>query len=296
MEISKFVQGLKSLFTRDELAQSCQATNKKIQRNVLPEIRNLQVLFETHKPKSKEFKLASTACRRETGSTEVFDVLVKALNNSLQTLDMVEQTAIKVFAEEEASAALPFKKATYARLVANVTFVADYSLKLMNWLVAGELGSVDEQHSKAEIEYLEGMMPTYFKVVDSLLSNVASVERMIESLPEVPASERAEAAIISSLGERKGDPLGVNRLSLPIKISVKYNPFYLIATMVADWQVRSYKATEEEVKLLQLRRLRLEKLAEGKNDPKLEQEIEHLSSRVTQLNYELQTAKEKFGV
>ena len=301
MQLSTLLSSLSALFKRDELSRSCQAVSKKIDKYVIPEIHNLERVFGAYKPKSDAYKELSGICRKSTGESDVLRAVDKAMRNALVLLDRVEEGAGKLFSEEEVTEAMSFKKATYLQLVATITFTADYSLKMLNWILANELitsgdaSEIKELFSQSEIDYIKNQAVVFFNLIDTLTTNAASLEKAIDSLPEVVVNQNSEAALHNSLGT-KADPLMLNRLVLPVKVSVKWNPFYLIGTMVADWQVRAYKATEEEVKLLQMRRLRLDQLRAGKQDPRLEAEIEHLAARIQQLNYELDQAREAYGV
>lgn len=298
--LSTFLNAIGAIFRRDELSRSCQATSKKIQKEVLSELHHVERVFGAHKPKSDAFKNLSSSCSRITGNSNLLSAVDKGMRNALVMLDMVEREAEEIFSEEEATVGMSFKKATYLRLTASIEFSADYALKMLNWLVANEIASkestdIKEQFTPADIEYIEGNAVNFFKVIEVLLKNTSIIEKAIKSLPDVPVSNNSEAALSNKLLDTS-DGRAIANLVLPINISVKWNPFYLIGTMIADFQVRSYKATEEQIKLLQMRRMRLEQMNAGQDNPRLQAEIDHVSSRVQQYNYELLQAKEKYGV
>jgi ABC-type phosphate transport system auxiliary subunit len=71
------------------------------------------------------------------------------------------------------------------------------------------------------------------------------------------------------------------------------NPVYHVGMLVAEWQAARYKAAQEELRTLQLRKLNLEKKLEGKSDAKIEQQISYMQKRVDDLEYKIVKMEKK---
>jgi hypothetical protein len=302
MSISSFVQtAIGTILRRDELSSSCESVAKKIREGILPEYQHAVELFGNITAKSAEIKLYESQFKRRTGKAKLFQSVIDGFESGLQQLDHIADLSVKIFADEEPSAGLTFKKATYVRMVAGIGFAADYSIRLLNWLYATEEDAVgqvhaEDQFSKHEREYIEQYFESFCVVYKAMLVNVKNLQKLVEDMPDIAVNESVEHAATANLGIDKIDPLMLNNLVSPVKVSVKWNPFYLIGTIIASWQTKAYKATEDELKLLQMRRAHLEKLRRGESDPALERDIAMLADRIAVLTYELQNAKVKYGL
>ena len=105
-------------------------------------------------------------------------------------------------------------------------------------------------------------------------------------IPEIVVTPENSKTMVSQFGE-KVDPLAMRF------VPVVMNPWYLWGMWRAEVQVKRYNAAKEEMRALQLRRMNLEKIIEGKPDAKLQKEIEYIESRINKLNYELEELENK---
>ena len=65
---------------------------------------------------------------------------------------------------------------------------------------------------------------------------------------------------------------------------------------IADWQASRCKEAEEETRVVQLRIYQLEKLKNGQEDPKLEQQIEYNHDRLRKLTMKVEKLREDYAV
>lgn len=91
------------------------------------------------------------------------------------------------------------------------------------------------------------------------------------------------------MGSAKVDPFQMDL------IPIWLNPIYHIGMFVSEWQADRYKAAKEEVRLLQLRKLNLEKTIEKKPDAKIQHEIEYLSNRVQGMNFKIEKMEKDYA-
>jgi hypothetical protein len=66
--------------------------------------------------------------------------------------------------------------------------------------------------------------------------------------------------------------------------------------VVAEWQSNRYKANKDKKKTLELRLLHLKLQNEGKDDPKIEKEINYIQGRVDKIERYLKDVEESLEV
>jgi hypothetical protein len=100
-------------------------------------------------------------------------------------------------------------------------------------------------------------------------------------IPEIQVTASDSDSLRNTIGDAKLDPFKLGF------IATKANPIYYIRMLVAEYQVRRYKEMKEELSLLQLRRMNLEKYKANKPDASLERQIEYVESRAQKLSFEI---------
>jgi hypothetical protein len=302
MELITFIKGLTHKFSKNELAKSCELTLASLREHTLPAYASATSTFKVFRFSSSEGKNMAADFKRMAGGNDMLGTIEEALLNSQSLLTEIDKKSDTLFADAEASMALTYQKATYIQIVSAINFANDYARKLLNYLYIVETAKADHEVSlpgslsKAEIEYVEQYFTAFCTCIKCMLMDFKAIDKAVSGMPDAVVTELTEQTLPQTLGMGALDPMGLRGLSLPIKVSVKWNPFYLLGTMIAAYQVASYKTSKEELDLLQMRKMNLEKVLAGKPDARLQKEIEYLSERVSALNYELQKAQEKYGV
>ena len=300
--ILSFIKGLQHKFSKNEIAKSCELTLTSLREHTLPAFASAVQLEKSIRMSSPEARGLMADFRSAVGAGDFLATIEKALTNAQSLLMAIDKKSETLFGDQEASMALTYQKATYLQVLAAINFANDYSRKLLNYLYIAETAKADpevqltSQLSRAEIEFVESYFNTFCGCVRFMLNDFSNLEKGLDDMPEAVVTELTEQTLPVTMGASKIDPAGLRGLSLPIDINVRWTPFYLIGTMIASFQVACYNASREELDLLQMRKLNLEKIHAKKPDARLQKEIDHLAERVTRLNYEIQKAQEKYGV
>jgi hypothetical protein len=261
-------------------------------------------LFNVNKIKSKEVLSYVDDYRRIVGlknNVTIVESVLDGLYRAVAMLEFISSKSDSVYNDHESNTGLTFKKATYLQLVSAATFANDFSRKFLNVVYiletsqADQNASVQDNITPAEMAYVQANFSNFCRVIAVLKNDVTEIEAQVEELPDAMVADNSVKAFSSTLGESKIDPLGFRHLVLPIHVSVKWNPFYLIGMMYADFQNACYKAAKEELQLLQLRKVNLERILEKKPDARIQREVEVLASRVSGLNYKLQQTEKTYG-
>lgn len=303
MNIFTYIKSLAHKFNKTEIQKSCETTIDSLRNHTIPAYAGAMDLFKSSKFKSKEaLDFATTLKRMVKGSSNsLLETIHDCLIESTVLLKVISKKSDHLFNDQESTLALTFQKATYLRLVTAIGFTNDFSRKFLNYLYVLETANVDKEFSikesitPAEIKYVEDNFLNFCTCVNILTNKTSAIEQKVDDLPDALVTETSEKTLEAVLGNSKVDPLGFRNFALPVNISVRWNPFYMVANLVADYQIAAYKCAKEEFNLLQLRKLNLERLNEKKPDAKLQQEIEHMSNRISGLNFEITQMESKYA-
>lgn len=306
MDLFKYLKGLFHRVTRGQIKSSCDLVVESIQETTLPAYESASSLFRTKKLASKEATEFASEFKKRVGVVKGANGLVDSIQvilaNTVKLLNLISEKSDTVFSDIESTLGMTYQKAMYLRLISAATFANDYSLKFLNYLYVLETSNLDPQENPvgdsltpAEISNLNGNFNNFLLVLDVLNNNIDDVISSLDDLPDAVVSEQSDHVLGGSLGERKIDPFGMRGLVLPVSVGVNYNPFHLLGMLVADFRVTQYKCSKEQVELLQLRKLNLEKLQAKKPDARLQKQIDDLANRVKHLNYQLDQMKEKYA-
>lgn len=306
MQLFSYLKGLFHRITRGQIKASCDGVVESLQKHTLPAYVQAADCFKLHKLSSKESKDFGNEFNKVVGSVKGSSSMIESikdiLENTIALLTQIGEKSDTVFSDVESTLGMTFQKATYLRLISAATFANDYARQFLNYVYVAETQNVDAGSgtlqaalSPAERAWVEGNFSNFCLVLAILKNNVQEVFQQVDTIPDAIVSEQSESALAGSLGFKKVDPLGFHGLAAPINVSVKWNPFYLLATIVADYRSAQYKCAKEELDLLQLRKLNLEKLHAKQPDARLQQQIEYLGGRVSGLQFELQEMEKKYG-
>ena len=304
MSLITFIKGLTPRIGRNEIAKSCELTLNALRDTTIPAYKSAYDLFKVTKLASPEAKRYQSDLRRSVkgASADMFETVLECLQNAESFLQYIEKRSDTLFADAEASIALTYQKATYTRLVAAIGFGTEYARRFLNYIYLLETAQADSQFdlktqlTPAETEYVEKYFNDFCIVLASLNRKLPELEKNISELPDAVVTEMTEKTFPATLGPSRVDPLGFNHFIVPIDWTARANPFYLIGTVIASFQVKQYNIAKDELDLLQMRKLNLEKQRAGKPDANLERQIEHTADRIGTLRYEIERLEEKYGI
>lgn len=298
MNFFNFLKSLFPTFKRDELLDSVIAIRKSVQEHSVQAYRSADQVWGNTPFVSKEAKGLEKAYRSDvglSGKQSMITSISLAMDNTLKVLDLVVQKGKAIYSDNEASMGLTFQKATILRIVTVADFANKYSLDLLNYIYTVEAqatkgGEGIESLAKAEVDQLLNQFPDFCVAINVLKTDMSSLEKALNELPDAVVSEMTERTFVATLGSNKIDPFQVRNFS------VRKNPFYIFGMMIAERQEKKYKAKKETVELLQLRLLHLQKLRDKTQDASLDKEINYYQDRVTSLNHELEKLNKDYGL
>lgn len=285
MKIEKYVGFLSPSMRKDQILDDIVNVRKRLTESTIPAYEAISTLFGKWKWRSKEMQGHASAFSRLTGKGNMVEVLLKSLKEISAALDSAEDYIMKTYNEETVTAAITYKKANVLQFVDAIAFVTEYARKFANYMLVCETSVFEDSDAKltdafvpAELWYIENGFMTFCMAVKAIAIPVKEVQKRIDEAPEVIVKAAAAGIMQETLGVNKTDTFGLNF------IPPKFNIFYRVGKMFAEWQVGRYNAAKEELQLVQMRKLYLEKLNAKKPDAALAQEIIYSESRSQGLN------------
>jgi hypothetical protein len=267
-------------FKKNQIVDSAERTYESVMKHTLPVIDNAAEMFQGQKLKSAQSKKLLDGVSDSIKGKNAFDSISRALKNGLQIIEFCNQHASKMFADTEARQGLTYAKYTLMRTVQACEFANVYSRKLLNYVLAEETVAVGGDTcalSKAEKKWVEDNHTDFCIALKALDRDVKAFQEHLQGLPDAIITEATERTFSTTIGQAKYDPMNLRNFS------VSFNPFLFIGMLRTQWQESRYTAAQEDLQLLQMRLLQLQRAQSKQADPKLEKQVAYNQDRVTEL-------------
>jgi hypothetical protein len=291
MKIFDFLSGLLPHLDKIVVTEDLRITIAELDNNVIPTYQAAVDYFKVNKITSATNKELADLFYRN------FDLQRGAKQSSFiadinKRIPLVKENADYILASIEElmerdiiNEGLTAKKAILVRAAKSMSFISTFSSDLLIYVYNNETLAIDAESA----EHI-AMIPLYEKQVYSNIANYSRLlsdygvpnkdfVKLITKVPDVVLNPRTQNSIKGIYKDSEIDPF-VNSASANFTGS----PIYNLRMMVAEWQSNRYKVNKDKKKMLELRVLHLKILATGKNDPKLEQEINYVQNRIDKIN------------
>ncbi len=293
MFLDKIISALLPSFEKDRLISDIRITRGELEE-LHDAYQEAAKLLKSWKFQDKDVLDKINMFKRVVGtSTNPVVFISDNLKTVSQNLQTAEDQAAIIFGNVIAGRGLTFKQATVVRYCDAIFLVSKYARKFLNYIYVAESLQYREDGAKLsdsitayEKRWLDEKFMDFCNALKSATDEPKKVLAGIEGIPEIEIASSNLASLKETVGEAALDPLKMGF------IASKANPIYWVRMVVAEYQVRRYKEMKEEVTLLQLRRMQLEKLKNGKNDANLEKQIQYVESRTQALSYEIAKMEE----
>ena len=302
MKIKDYVTSLRKIFTKSNVISDVKNTREEMEDVTLPAFEGAVKVFQRRKLVSPALINLQTTFENTfpTNAENIVVTIEKHMAAAIRNLKELEGVVEKTYNNEVTGLGLSYRKANLLQLVEAYSFVSRYARKLLNFAYVCETGAleakaqggatsddrvaIEKEILPADMDYLK-MHIVYFAQLYAVVSGLGrhkDVVKAIEDIPDVEVKNDNAEMMASTMGIDKVDPF---RMGF---IPVWLNPVYHIGIAFAEWQVARFNAAEEELRMLQLRKIKLEKrLDDNKSDAKVEQQLEHMRKRVNELEIKL---------
>jgi len=297
MKIFDFVKSLLPSFEKNRIIEDVRITISELENNAVSSYSSAADYFNITKPKSPEIKSLSDDFYRNLSDRvgkqpTMFADIYKRLPVLIENLKFIQKLVETEFEKDILRDGLTARKVILVRAVESFGFISGYLLDLLNYAYVKEMavgGGSGEyfELSIVKIKEVETGITNFAKLLSEYAIKPEAFKAMIGDVPAVVLNERTEDSVSGVYKEAVLDPFNTGHMS-----GFRGNPYYHVGLMVAEWQAGRYKANKDKKKVLELRLLQLRLKNEKKSDPKLEQEITYIQSRVDKLERELKRVEE----
>lgn len=299
MKIMDFISSLLPSFGKNRVLEDIRITRNELNEITHPAYKTAVNVFKGWKFKSEKvlayFKVFDTFVKHPSNENYVM-VVECSIADIVHNLTHVEDIINKTFNEDVGAGGLTYQKANLLQFVEACAFVSKYARKFLNFIYICETEQYEEAKtslsvslSVAELKWLDEQLIPFANAFAIITKKQTDIEKLIDLVPDIEITNDNAKTLESTIGITKLDPFNFGL------VAGFMHPVYHFRMMIAEWQADRYKEAKEEMRLLSLRKLNLEKLADGKPDANTQKEIQYLETRVQDLTYKIAQMEEKYG-
>ena len=287
MDFKSVITKIKGIFDKDRVSEQARVTigiiNEVLKRSYKDAVSDFG---------NKSFSNAGLAKIEKdfmtlTGSRKG---IIQSIYNELATieknLEYVSQEFTKTSGDTVVSESLNYHKGNLVQFVEFSTFYVRYATKLLTYIYTIEaeeaIYKTDPQYETKlvpfDIKYIEGHALDFASVHKVVTTDTAKLAKVLSEIPDINIHE-SDDKVMNSIHGGKLDPMAMRLI-----ITAEWNPFLWLGRRWAEYQHTWYTEAKDELRYLMLRRLQLEKARQGKQDAKLERDIDTIKSRIDKLN------------
>lgn len=297
MKPAQYIASLVPSFARDQVLEDLRITRAEIKEGTLPSYETAAELFKGWKFKSKPLEKMFADFHRITHlKGQTIEAVHGGWKQVLVNLDTLEDLIVKTFNPEIASGGLTYAKAQALQFVEACAFASKFARKFLWYVYVLESAEYAEAGTKvehamapAERHWVEANFPAFCQAFAIVTVGDSKLKHALDTIPEIVVTADNSTTLPHTVGDSRLDPL---KMGL---VAAWMNPIYHLGMVVAEWQAKRFKAAQEEVRLLQLRKLNLERSAKGQPDARLQREIEYMEGRIQSLNYDIDKMERENG-
>ena len=294
MKFSAFLKSLIPGFEKDNVLEDVRLTRTELKEITIPAYETSIALLVGKNLQSKELDNFDKIFRRNNPGfpRELFEGLLEGLQIADSNLEIVEDLITRTYNEDVAAGGLTYLKANLLQYVEIASFVSKYARRFLFYTFVLESAEYEanslkasESLSKAEIQWIEDNILNFAQSFKIVATPKAKTVKQFADIPDIVITSDNEEHLMHTTSQ-KIDPFQMRF------IPAWWNIIYHSRIAIAEWQVNRYNAAKEELKVIQLRKLHLERLRDGKADAAIEKEIAYLEERAQKLNYKLRQMEE----
>lgn len=294
MKLLSYLTSLLPHMDRETVLEDLQMTKTELTANVMTSYAAAAECFNVNKIASEDVislqeQFFAAYGKPKLGRSANFIAELNSLiKNLVDNVDYTSEQLEDVMEKDIISEGLTAKKAILVRAAEQTSFCSRYLLDLLTWVYLKE--SIQAYKKNGQTPPDE--MPPSLE--NNIVINIGNFGRLMSlygispsdyksrlaTLPDVVYNSATADSLNGVYAESKLDPLGV-----PLTNNFIGNPIFHLGLIVAEWQANRYKSAQDKKKMLELRLMNLKLQSEGKNDPGLEKEIQHIEERIQKYEY-----------
>lgn len=299
MNLKSFLSSLVPHFERNRIIEDIDSLATDIESNLAPSYVAAAKLVTGRKFASTAGKTLEAMFQhrfRNSRSVNHVAYITTILPNVLEALKLFERLVPEIFARDVTKDSLTYKKAAVLQYLSVVRFFNDYAGRHLLRLLAGEDAAAKGQPDDTELlpidrKFFQENLETFLQALNVLALPPEQIAERLGQMQDIQIVADKINMISSTMGVENVDPLKLGFMGP----SASSSPIYKVRSAIANYQVSNHQRSKELSKALQLRLFALKDAYAGRNDPKLQQQIEYNTARLNRLNEEIATFEERYG-
>jgi len=298
MNIVEFLKNIMPSFGKKDVREKIRVTISKITEIAQPAAEAAFDDLDERKPKSNYFKVfirellneSSASVRNHASPFKL--VLMTALNNGQKLMTMIESYVDKNVPSTVHIEGTTYQTGSVLRLIELLDFLADYTLRNLNMIVASEteIEAFDKPDMNPstpfELKYLLAHRDAYFKVMFLLAKDPKAIMAMINDLPEITMGD-VDGSTMPALAGAQGDPLQLG--IIPVVSTI----FHKIGIVLVNYELDRYDRALKDKRVIEMRLESLRNRRNGNPDAAVETVIDGYDRELIVLRQKISDYEER---
>lgn len=299
MKLASFLQSLLPMLKKDAVLEDLRITKSELDKTVAPTYEAAATHFKTNKIASKDTQILSDIFYRNydlsksNKQSSVVSEVFSKLPNLSTNISTIASSCEDILGEDILNDNLSARRAVLVRAAEHVSVLVKLLVDFLTVVYYNEAMVYSKSNadtigvSAKTLQRVKDRMPDMARLLAMYAFDTKGFSEKYSTVPDVILNVKTSQALQAVYREDKLDPM-------PSALSTNFdgNPIYHIRLVIAEWQANRYKANKDKKRMLELRLLYLQSLAEESPDPQLEREIEYIQSRIDKIEYEMHKATE----
>lgn len=292
-----YVASLASGLIEKQRIKGMMSTARSYIDKTIPSYQSAAEFFHESRFASKDandFQHQFTASITSKTRGNFVQVVYASLMTAEKHYDKLSKVVDQSFKSDIAKDSLTFHKVAIMQHLEAITFLNEYSNRLLMWLYDVETTAAGvTNHMKdvppAEIKWLKERKEDYFTVIRLFQKTAEDFSKSLEDIPDVVVNEENEATIKITQGISGADPFRMGFIGRIV------NPILHIRKMWDEANVREYQETVDYARAMELKLLYLKQARSGETDEKLEQDIKFIEGEIQRTHQAIQKWEEQYA-
>lgn len=287
-----FIVSILPRIKKDDVLEDLRITTGELEQGVIPSYTDSVKFFKSEKAKSEEVVAITSVFSRNYGKS-VKGNLISEIESNLkdlhENLKFVSKEIEELLEHDIIKEGLTAKKTILLRAAEHFSFITRFSMDLLNYIYIYETKAAGAEHDElvpALKNGIEQNIMNFARLYAAYSDRPTAFQKLLNNLPDVVVNEKTYESLAAVYRESL-DPL-------PSVFSKGFenNPIYHLRLVLAEYQANRYKSFKDKKRMLELRLLNLKMVADDNPDPKVQQEIVYIQSRIEGIEYKMRRMEE----
>lgn len=289
MKFTNYLSSLLPSFSRDQLTEDLDTIAEELRTHVLPPYETAAKAFGKDKFFSADAQASDEIFNRHLTHKykgNHLSGILAALQNADSTIKLLQTMVDNEFAIDVTQAGLNTLRVNIMQLVEILGFTTRYARRHLNYILVCESCHYSEREvadsfSTGELGWLKAGRDAFINGINILARPPKDIEKTFKTIPNVLVNPESIETTENILGKDKTDPFQMRFIPLVL------NPIYHIRIRVAEYQAAKYREAKEERGVIELRIMLLKEQRDGKENVRLEKQIDYNEGRLQKLSYKV---------